>query len=78
MPERDAQGEVEETRQECGEEIPAGGEERGTGSGERLISVYDQQPEGYEGTCLRPMGKCEMGGCCDVCLHNPDHPRFKT
>jgi hypothetical protein len=41
-----------------------------------LISVYDDRPEGYDGTCLRPLGLCELGGCCDVCWYRPDHPRF--
>ena len=39
-------------------------------------NVYEDRPEGYDGTCLRPLGRCEMGGCCDLCWHNPDHPRF--
>lgn len=29
-------------------------------------------PDGYAGTCLRPRGLCELGGCCDLCIHNPD------
>lgn len=41
-----------------------------------LISVYENCPEGYDGTCLRPLGLCELGGCCDVCWYRPDHPRF--
>jgi hypothetical protein len=31
----------------------------------------------YDGTCLRPLGLCELGGACDVCWYRPDHPRFK-
>lgn len=27
-------------------------------------------------TCLRPLGLCELGGCCEVCWYRPDHPRF--
>jgi len=46
-------------------------------SGEPLIKVEDQKPEEYDGTCLRPLGLCELGGCCDVCWYRPDHPRFK-
>ena len=45
--------------------------------GEPLINVEDQKPEEYDGTCLRPLGLCELGGCCDVCWYRPDHPRFK-
>jgi hypothetical protein len=36
----------------------------------QLIDVYDQAPEGYEGTCLRPLGLCELGGSCDACWYN--------
>jgi hypothetical protein len=32
-------------------------------------------PDGYTGSCLRPRGLCELGGCCDLCLHNPDQER---
>jgi hypothetical protein len=41
------------------------------------ISVYQNRPEGYDGTCLRPLGLCELGGSCDACWYSPDHPRFK-
>jgi hypothetical protein len=34
-------------------------------------------PETYDGTCLRPLGLCELGGCCDVCWYRPSHPRFR-
>lgn len=44
---------------------------------DRYVYVYEDRPEGDTGTCLRPLNKCEMGGCCDVCFYNPDHPRFK-
>ncbi len=37
--------------------------------------VYQDTPGGYDGSCLRPRGRCEMGGCCDLCWHSPDHPR---
>jgi hypothetical protein len=40
-----------------------------------LISVYEQRPADYDGTCLRPLGLCELGGCCDTCWYGPDHPR---
>jgi len=43
----------------------------------KYISVYDSRPETYDGTCLRPLGLCELGGCCDTCWYRPDHPRFK-
>lgn len=44
---------------------------------DRYENVYEDRPEGYDGSCLRPLGRCEMGGCCDLCWHNPDHPRFE-
>jgi hypothetical protein len=36
------------------------------------------RPEDYDGTCLRPLGLCELGGACDSCWYSPDHPRFNT
>jgi hypothetical protein len=41
------------------------------------VKVEDVRPEGYDGTCLRPLGLCELGGCCDACWYRPDHPRFQ-
>jgi hypothetical protein len=38
--------------------------------GER--SALPPAPDGYDGTCLRPRGLCELGGCCDLCMHNPE------
>lgn len=40
------------------------------------IRVEDRRPADYDGTCLRPLGLCELGGCCDVCFYRPGHPRF--
>ena len=37
---------------------------------DHYVHLYDDRPEGYAGSCLRPLGRCELGGCCDVCLHN--------
>jgi hypothetical protein len=42
------------------------------------VKVEDARPEGYDGTCLRPLGLCELGGCCDACWYRPDHPRFRS
>ncbi len=42
----------------------------------RFVKVDDQKPEGYEGSCLRPTGMCDLGGCCDICWYSPEHPRF--
>lgn len=41
------------------------------------VRVDEQRPEDYDGTCLRPLGLCELGGCCDVCWYRHDHPRFQ-
>lgn len=40
-----------------------------------LVSVYEMSPHGYKGSCLRPLGLCELGGCCDTCWYGPNHPR---
>ena len=47
-----------------------------TSTAARFIKVDDKKPEGYEGSCLRPTGMCDLGGCCDVCWYSPEHPRF--
>ena len=44
---------------------------------DRYVYVYEDRAEGDTQTCLRPLNKCEMGMCCDVCIYNPDHPRYK-
>jgi hypothetical protein len=52
-------------------------EETGTPSGLHSVKMTDACPEDYDGTCLRPLGLCELGGSCDVCWYRPDHPRFR-
>lgn len=42
------------------------------------VRVSELRPEDDTDTCLRPLGLCELGGCCDVCWYRPDHPRFKN
>ena len=42
------------------------------------VKMTEACPEGYDGTCLRPLGLCELGGSCEVCWYRPDHPRFKS
>lgn len=44
----------------------------------RWLSTQEIRPEGDEGTCLRPLGLCELGGSCDACWYRPDHPRFQN
>lgn len=45
-------------------------------SGQALVNVQERSGD-YDGTCLRPLGLCELGGACDVCWYRPDHPRFE-
>ena len=45
--------------------------------GTTFVKVEDARPDGYDGTCLRPLGLCELGGCCDTCWYRPNHPRFR-
>jgi hypothetical protein len=42
------------------------------------VKMTENCPEGYDGTCLRPLGLCELGGSCEVCWYRPDHPRFRS
>jgi hypothetical protein len=42
------------------------------------VRIDEVRPEDYDGTCLRPLGLCELGGCCDACWYRPDHPRFQN
>jgi hypothetical protein len=51
-----------------------GTENAGTG-GVKLVKTAEMKPEGYQGTCLRPLGLCELGGACDTCWYSPFHPR---
>lgn len=36
---------------------------------DRFVTIEDEKPEGYDGGCLRPLGLCELGGCCDICWY---------
>ena len=62
----------------AGETVTTGTARHGDRTGPTYVKVYEEGPEGYDGTCLRPLGLCELGGCCDACWYNPDHPRFHT
>lgn len=35
----------------------------------KLINTRELRSEGEMGSCLRPLGLCELGGCCDVCWY---------
>ena len=41
------------------------------------VKVTEMRPDGYDSSCLRPLGLCTLGGCCDSCWYRPNHPRFK-
>jgi hypothetical protein len=42
------------------------------------LVVGEMRTEDDADTCLRPLGLCELGGCCDSCWYRPDHPRFRN
>ncbi len=42
------------------------------------VNVNEARPTGDGDTCLRSLGLCELGGCCDSCWYRPDHPRFRN
>jgi len=35
----------------------------------KLIQIRELRSEEGNGACLRPLGLCELGGCCDVCWY---------
>lgn len=43
----------------------------------RYVNLDDLRPADGASTCLRSLGLCELGGCCDSCWYRPDHPRFR-
>ena len=54
---------------------------RGTDGTITAVDLFEQflddlRDKDSETTCLRPLGLCDLGGCCDVCWYRPDHPRF--
>jgi len=38
----------------------------------KFIKTGSMRPEGYDGSCLRPLGLCELGGSCDICWYNSE------
>ena len=46
------------------------------GEATRYAATDEIRPTDAESTCLRPLGLCELGGCCDICWYRPGHPRF--
>ena len=37
--------------------------------GPKYVKVSELRPEGVESGCLRPLGLCDLGGCCDICFY---------
>lgn len=35
----------------------------------RFVRVDELRPDDCEDGCLRPLGLCELGGCCDCCFY---------
>lgn len=31
-----------------------------------------------DSSCLRPLGLCDLGGCCDVCWYNPENRKKRA
>ena len=54
----------------------ASSREPAAGGTPSLVKTEQLKGEGYDGSCLRPLGLCELGGSCDICWYSPDHPRF--
>ena len=79
MTERGASGKTEDSTNgaESGAEGEHSDRDGKATDGGNLVSVHDLRPEGYDGTCLRPLGLCDLGGCCDTCWYSPDNPRFR-
>jgi hypothetical protein len=59
-------------------EETASNREPDSGSGPALVKTDELKGQGYDGSCLRPTGMCELGGSCGICWYSPDHPRFGT
>ncbi|MBU0755976.1 MAG: hypothetical protein KJ645_12605 [Planctomycetes bacterium] len=38
----------------------------------KLVKTKDLRPEGDLGHCLRPLGLCDLGGCCDICWYGSE------
>ncbi len=43
----------------------------------QLIHLDDLRPEGSNERCLRPLGLCTLGGCCDLCWYGPNSPKSR-
>ncbi len=41
------------------------------------VNVKQMRPADDEDTCLRPLGLCDLGGCCDICFYNPDKQKAR-
>ena len=43
----------------------------------RYVNVKLMRPADDDDTCLRPLGLCDLGGCCDICFYNPDKQKTR-
>lgn len=43
----------------------------------RYVNVKLMRPADDDDTCLRPLGLCDLGGCCDICFYNPDKQKAR-
>lgn len=34
-----------------------------------MVKTDALRPKNAETTCLRPLGLCDLGGCCDICWY---------
>ncbi len=41
-------------------------------TGGPIYLKVDELREDGDSSCLRPLGLCDLGGCCDVCWYNPE------
>ncbi len=45
---------------------------------DHYVHLADERTGGEGASCLRPLGRCELGGACDLCIHNPERSRPRT
>lgn len=43
-----------------------------------LVNINSLKDDSYSDSCLRPLGLCELGGCCDVCWYGPNGHQNKN
>lgn len=53
------------------------GSSKKTSSAPKMVKTEELKPKGYEGSCLRPLGLCDLGGCCEVCWYGSANKRTR-